>query len=158
MSLSSHQSARAKSTTHLTPPEWIKILGPFDLDPCCPPSMPWRTATRMLTEADDGLKAIWTGRVWLNPPFTDAWLWVDKLARHGDGIALVAARTETTGFYRAVWDQANAVCFVKRRPHFYCVDGSRRKFNSGAPIVLAAYGQQNVPALELSGLGKVLRL
>lgn len=34
----------------LTPPEIINALGPFDLDPCCPPppTMPWRTATQMV--------------------------------------------------------------------------------------------------------------
>jgi hypothetical protein len=33
----------------LSPPELVAALGPFDLDPCCEPWMPWRTATRMLS-------------------------------------------------------------------------------------------------------------
>lgn len=33
--------------TWLTPPHIIEALGPFDLDPCCPPTMPWRTATQI---------------------------------------------------------------------------------------------------------------
>ena len=45
MSMSGHQSPRAKSMTWLTPPAWIEALGPFDMDPCCPPVMPWPTAT-----------------------------------------------------------------------------------------------------------------
>lgn len=56
--------------TWLTPPEIINALGPFDLDPCCPPTMPWRTATQMVYWPNDGLKVDWTGkRVWLNPPY-----------------------------------------------------------------------------------------
>lgn len=35
--MGSHQSARAKTTTWLTPPELIQALGPFDLDPCASP-------------------------------------------------------------------------------------------------------------------------
>jgi hypothetical protein len=56
--------------TWLTPPHIIQALGPFDLDPCCPPTMPWRTAKQMVHWPDDGLKVDWTGkRVWCNPPY-----------------------------------------------------------------------------------------
>lgn len=159
MSLSGHQSPRAKSVTWLTPPEWIKALGPFDLDPCCPPVMPWPIAARIFTEREDGLAQPWEGRVWLNPPFGQEWpAWVEKLADHGDGIALIPARTETEAFYRLVWDRAAAICFVKGRPHFHREDGSRAPFNSGAPIALIAYGLRNSVALQRAGLGRVLML
>ncbi len=141
MSLSSHQSARSKSVTWLTPPELVKRLGPFDTDPCCPPDMPWSTAVRMYTAK--GLELPWTGLVWLNPPFgRQSEAWVEKLAVHGQGIALLAARTETEMFFRWVWNKADAVLFLRGRPHFYYADGTRAPFNSGAPIVLAAYGRQ----------------
>lgn len=135
-------------------PEWIKALGPFDLDPCCPPVMPWPTATRMLTVADDGLTTPWTGRVWLNPPFgQQAALWLRKMAQHRNGIALVPARTETAMFYESVWAKASGICFVKGRPHFHYQDGSRAPFNSGAPIALVAYGKLNGDILRASRLG-----
>jgi hypothetical protein len=157
VSLSGHQSARAKSTTWLTPPEWVRLLGPFDLDPCCPPNMPWQTATTMLTEVDDGFAAPWRGRVWLNPPFgRAAAVWLGKLRDHGDGIALIPARTETAMFYESVWGRADAVCFVKGRPHFHYPDGRRAPFNSGAPIALVAYGQVAASRLRQSGLGVIV--
>lgn len=152
--MSGHQSARMGSATWLTPPEWISALGPFDLDPACPPSMPWPTAARMLTVADDGLATPWEGRVWLNPPFgREAAVWLRKMALHGNGIALVPARTETAMFYESVWGKANAVCFVKGRPHFHFFDGKRAPFNSGAPIALVAYGMMNVDVLLWANLG-----
>lgn len=146
-----------KSEVWLTPPSWIKALGPFDLDPCCPAEMPWQTATLHYNESDNGLVKPWHGRVWLNPPFgRKAADWLMKLAAHGDGIALIPARTETVMFYESVWGKAQAVCFVKGRPHFHYPDGTRAPFNSGAPIALVAYGARNADVLMRAGLGIVL--
>lgn len=74
--------------TWLTPPEIIRALGPFDLDPCCPPNMPWRTAERMVCRPDDGLAVDWTGqRVWLNPPYgREAVPFLRKMAEHEGGV------------------------------------------------------------------------
>lgn len=154
--MSGHQSAAMKSADWLTPPEWIRALGPFDLDPCCPMKMPWPTATCM-RNTTDSIDAEWTGRVWLNPPFgRQAAAWLARLLRHGNGIGLVPARTETAMFYESVWGHADAICFVKGRPHFYYPDGKRAPFNSGAPIALIAYGSENMKALERAKLGVVL--
>jgi hypothetical protein len=153
MSMSGHQSPAMKSDTWLTPPEWIRALGPFDTDPCCPPVMPWPTATTMYSEAQNGLAQPWVGRVWLNPPFGQEWpAWVEKLANHGNGIALLPARTETEAFHRLVWARGAGILFVKGRPHFHYADGARAAFNSGAPIVLIAYGNRNCPKLIQCGI------
>lgn len=136
----------------LTPPELLAALGPFDLDPCCPPVMPWRTATRMLTPADNGLAHEWHGRVFLNPPYgSAAWQWLWRLAEHGDGIGLVMARTETAGFFRSVWGRADALLFLEGRLYFHRPDGSVAG-NAGAPSVLVAYGARNAAALAESGV------
>jgi len=155
VSLSSHQ----KNGGHdewLTPPDILARLGVFDLDPCAPIVRPWETAARHYTAADDGLSKPWRGRVWMNPPFGRAAVkWMRKLAQHGNGIALIPARTETAMFYETVWGVADAVLFIQGRPHFYRVDGTRAPFNSGAPICLAAYGAENAACLRRSGLGFV---
>lgn len=142
-SMGSHQSARAETTTWLTPPELLAKLGPFDLDPCAAPTpRPWDTAKRMIELPEDGLSADWgTDRVWLNPPYSfEAWQWLDKLADHDRGIALVFARTETAGFVRTVWNRARGVLFLHGRLHFHYPDGTRAAANSGAPSCLVAYG------------------
>lgn len=156
MSLSTHQ----KNGGHdewLTPPDILATLGRFDLDPCAPVIRPWETASQHFTIKDNGLMQPWAGRVWCNPPFGREEIhWLRKLAVHGNGIALIPARTETVMFYETVWQVADAVLFIKGRPHFHTVDGKRAPFNSGAPICLVAYGVQNALALERSGLGRVV--
>ena len=47
----------------LTPPEIIKALGKFDLDPCSPIDRPWDTATTYYNKLMDGLNREWKGRV-----------------------------------------------------------------------------------------------
>ena len=158
MGLSAHQSAKMKNDEWLTPPEILAPLGHFDLDPCSPINRPWSTAANHLTILDDGLSKPWNGRVWLNPPFgREAVKWLRKLADHNDGIALIPARTETAMFYETVWGKADSILFLKGRPHFHFVTGKRAAFNSGAPICLIAYGENNTQSLINSGLGVVTR-
>ncbi|OZI58738.1 DNA N-6-adenine-methyltransferase [Bordetella genomosp. 1] len=159
MALSSHQSARMKNDEWLTPPAILEALGAFDLDPCAPIKRPWETAKEHYTVADDGLAQPWAGRVWCNPPFgREAVKWLRRMVAHGNGVALIPARTETAMFYECVWGAADSVLFIEGRPHFHYVDGTRAPFNSGAPICLIAYGIANVAALERSNLGAVLAI
>lgn len=152
--------ARPVAATHvrLTPPAIKLPLGEFDLDPCAAPN--WPTATEMWMPPRDGLAHPWTGRVWLNPPYgRETGKWLAKLAAHGNGIALVFARTETRMFADYVWSRAQGLLFLQGRPHFHLPDGTRAKGNSGGPLVLIAYGWRNVAALRDSALpGKVVEL
>lgn len=151
--MSGHQSARMGKDEWLTPPEIIRALGTFDLDPCAAVNQPWPTARVHYTLLDSGLLQPWFGRVWLNPPYgLQAATWLARLVQHGDGIALIPARTETRMFFTYVWPVADALLFLAGRPHFYHADGSRARGNSGAPVVLIAYGQANARALRESGI------
>ena len=160
MSLSAHQSAAMKNDEWLTPPEILAPLGEFYLDPCAPIDRPWPTAHVHYTKQQDGLARLWAGRVWCNPPFgREAVKWLRKMKEHGDGVALIPARTETEMFFETVWDGASAILFLKGRAHFHYVDGRRASFNSGAPICLVAYGSSNADSLRDSGLpGRIVRL
>lgn len=144
----------------LTPPNIIEALGDFDLDPCAPINPPWNTAKNHLNINDDGLSKPWFGRVWCNPPYGRCtWTWLHKLAKHGNGIALTFARTETKGFHNEIWNKANAIFFFKGRLKFYHVNGIKSVNSAGAPSCLIAYGKNNVKALEnFNGSGYLVRL
>lgn len=138
-----HQSAKMRTDEWLTPKSLIDVLGPFDLDPCAPAVRPWPTAARHFTSKDNGIKLRWTGFVWLNPPYgKETGVWLSKLVGHGNGIALVFARTETRMFFDSVWPYATALLFLRGRLHFCDVDGVPAKANAGAPTVLIAYGEE----------------
>lgn len=158
--MGSHQSALMGKDEWLTPPFVLAALGKFDLDPCSPVSRPWDTAGQHFNVMDDGLTKQWQGRVWCNPPYgAAAAQWLDRLAAHGNGIALVFARTETAAWVQHVWAKADAVLFLAGRLHFHHVDGSRAAANSGAPSALIAYGSTNADCLASCGLpGAFVRL
>jgi hypothetical protein len=144
-----HKAFEGHNDEWLTPPEIVRELGPFDLDPCSPIVRPWDTAKKHFTKEDDGLSQSWFGKVWVNPPYgphTGSWL--HKLAKHGDGIALIFARTETAMFFECVWKLADSVLFLENRLHFYTVDGKRAKCNAGGPSVLIAYGTKCTEVLQ----------
>ena len=144
----------------LTPKYITDTLGPFDLDPCSPGSRrPWDTARVHLDKDDDGLSNPWAGRVWCNPPYgRETFVWLKKLADHGNGVALIFARTETVGFFTQVWQRADAVFFFKGRLKFCRVDGVEADA-ANAPSCLVAYGAANVSLLECCGFqGKLVYL
>ena len=146
-----HQRRRPYRDVYLTPPEILRALGPFDLDPCaCDEPRPWPTAAVHYTFRDNGLRQPWPRqcRVWCNPPFGTAAAWLERLAAHGNGVALLFARTETAAFVRHVWGTAGAVLFLAGRPHFYTPAGERLRGGCGGPCLLAAYGGANVTALR----------
>lgn len=148
-----HHSARANSSVWLTPPGIITALGRFDLDPCAAPDpRPWDTARRHIAPPEDGLAAAWNGRVWLNAPYVDLPVWLSKLAEHGEGTALVFARTETRWFVESVWSRATAVLFLHGRLRFRLPDGAQARGNAGAPSCLVAYGVDDALALARSAL------
>ena len=137
-----HQNTIGKTDEWLTPPEIIKALGEFDLDPAdieerqnfgkiMPP-------TAKNSFCVDGLdpKTIWKGRVWLNPPFNryERPKWMKRMSEHNNGIMLVPAACETDAFYKYVWGKASGILFLKGRPHFYRITGIRAKANSGCTI------------------------
>jgi hypothetical protein len=169
----------------LTPPEIVKNLGEFDLDPCAPESnkREWEHATTSwsLEENGDSLAfdCKWFGRVFLNPPYgAETFKWIAKLAEHGNGLALIFARTDTRGFHKEVFEKAEAIFFIKSRLKFYRywtqeVENKQTKAkhpiyktinmngdilnnntlilpNNGpnAPSCLIAYGKENVKLLE----------
>lgn len=138
----------------LTPPSLLRGLGDFDLDPCAAVEQPWRTAETQFTIVDDGLSKDWDayGRVWLNPPYSCWWTWTERLACHGNGIALLFARTDTAAFEKTVWSSATTLLFLRGRLKFFYSNGVESQKNGGAPSVLVAYGDECAEILRTCGL------
>lgn len=74
----------------------------FDLDPCCTTEN--AKCERFFTLADDGLAQLWTGRVFMNPPYgrgIDQWMrkaWETWKEGHLV-VCLVPARTDTAWWH-----------------------------------------------------------
>lgn len=157
--MGSHQSARMITDEWLTPKWLLDALNcEFDLDPCAPKIRPWETAKNYYTE--NGLKKEWFGRVWLNPPYSNqAILWLEKLVKHNNGIALVFARTETKWFWNNIWDCASGIIFLRNRLYFCDINGKRARSNAGAPSVLVSYGNECFDILKHSNIdGKFFKI
>jgi hypothetical protein len=165
VTIGSHQRTIGLSQVHITPRRILDPLGSFDLDPCGSDPRPWDCASVTYTEADDGLALDWSGRVWLNPPFDRRVIarWLDRMADHNRGVALVHVRTETAWF-GTIWQNASALLFLTGRVIFHQPDGAQqivskptskhygKVANSGAPVVLAAFGMNDADVLAYCGL------
>ena len=144
-------------------PRWlIERLGPFDLDPCASVNQPWPCADDSFVR--HGLDLSW-GRwfVWMNPPYKRPAIekFLEKMAAHDHGIALIFARTETKMFFDHVWPKASALLFLRGRLTFCYPDGTGSKagHNSGGPSVLIGYGALAVKRLQAAqDLGKLVLL
>ena len=163
-----HESTFSESKEWYTPVEVFKAIGLYyDLDPCSPgPDIaPWIPAKFHFTIKDNGLDKQWFGKVYMNPPYgSDTPLWLAKLAGHGDGIALVFARTDTRWFHEYI-PRAEAICFIKGRIQFidaphaleYAAGQYKPKNGGcGAASMLIAYGSTCADALYKSSLGITL--
>jgi hypothetical protein len=162
-SIAGPHSAKASTDVWLTTPYVLQALGEFDLDPCAAPEpRPWPTARTHIALPEDGLKADWpaTARVWLKPPYgRQTGTWLQRLADHGNGIALIFARTDTDMFFEQVWLRGTSALFLRGRLTFYSPRGEMASFNAGGPSVLVAYGEDNATVLRNCGLaGRYLQL
>lgn len=147
MTIGKHEKPnKGETDTWLTPPWLLERLGHFDLDPCPP-------------NGTEGLNFEWTGRVWLNPPYSKNTDFMEKMAYHRSGIALVFARTETQWFQKWVFPYAYSILFFNKRLKFYKIDGKEAKGNAGAPSVLIAYSREDHEyLLNLKDLGPTVRI
>ena len=132
-------------------PEWIfeKLGIEFDIDVASPiEPVKWIPAKNFYTELDDGLTSEWTGRVWMNPPYsTHTGEWLKKFSEHKNGIALVMSRTDTRWFHDYAI-KGDALNFMKGRIAF--VNGATGKAgqSAGAGSLLIAFGEECVEAIK----------
>ncbi len=152
-------SAHGK-TEWLTPPNLLKKLGDFDLDPCAPINRPWDIAKKHYTEESNGLIKPWFGRVFCNPPYDARNLkaFINKCIQHKNAIALVFARVDTVYFQDVIFQKAHSILFIKGRLKFYNIDGTEGG-TAGAPSCLISFNEENTVVLKNCGIeGKLILL
>lgn len=155
----SFERGNSRTDEWYTPKRIIDALGPFDLDPCAP-STSFYTADKCYTKEDNGLSLPWDGRVWLNPPYKNPTIknFMEKMARHDNGIALVFNRMDTALWHDVIFPSATAILILRGRLRFIDSDGNEGD-SAGCGSVLIAYGDDNAHILKDCGInGKYIRL
>ena len=146
----SHEGQSAVTVEWYTPP-WIfeRLDIQFDLDPCHPVKcIPWVPARVTYSEINNGLLMPWFGTVWLNPPYgAETKKWLAKMAEHGDGVALVFARTDCAWFHDYI-PHADRTLFLKKRVRFVDGTGVTKGSGAGSGSMLVAWGGVGSSALE----------
>lgn len=137
-------SHKGKTDSWLTPLWIIEALGgDFDLDPCG--FKYHRTAKRIVQLPECGLSAKWNGKVWLNPPYSDAKRWLDKMMAHRNGSVIIFSRTGPLGKYMQDCDH---LFFLRQRVRFLHEDLTPAKDNPGADTMIMAWGYQDFSKLN----------
>jgi hypothetical protein len=103
------------------------VLGDFDLDPCSSQTAnEIIRATAFFTADEDGLSRPWSGRLWMNPPYTNAAMnaFAAKLLGHyeqGDVTAaiMLTNNASDTGWFHALSANARGICFPRGRAHYW---------------------------------------
>jgi|SRR5215831_10262469 len=146
--------------TWLTPRSIFEALGlEFDLDVahpgwsnpyCCVPTK------KIYTVIDNGLQQLWTGCVWMNPPFAGRHSqipWLKKFFEHGNGIALVNALTSSGWFHDFVVPNAETVVFPKGKTKFVMPEDGSIATEPPNGVALVGVGELANTALGRCGLG-----
>jgi len=98
-------------------PEKFKEIGDFYLDPCTVSFRPFDMAEYNV-EYDknyNGLKMVWSGDVWLNPPYgKEIMPFVQKFIQHRQGVMLVFARMGAPYIQESLKAGAMIYCLRKR--------------------------------------------
>jgi hypothetical protein len=140
------------SDDYWTPP-WLfdQLDLRFDIDVAAPPGgIPWVPAERSFSMADDGLSQPWTGRVWMNPPYSNPTPWVDRFLEHGNGVALIP--TSTGAWFLRLWG-AEVAFVALPNMRFYRTAGPMPGY---LPIRcwLVAAGEENCSAIAKLGYSR----
>lgn len=114
------------SDRYFSPQELLDLVlaqwGSIDLDPCWDPESLVKAKKHFdIRRGQDGLILPWSGRVFLNPPYSNTSSWIVRAAQHaaagGEVLALVQASVGSSYWKSYVWPWAS-VCCLSPRPKF----------------------------------------
>ena len=153
--VSEHEKCIGESDEWYTPKFIFDGLNlKFDLDVASPSHSHWTPSEKFFTKKEDGLIQEWSGLVFMNPPFggrNGQVPWLEKFIEHGNGIAIVAARTSARWFQDLI-PRCDSILFPNGKTKFIKPDGSLGK-SPGTGVVIIAMGDTSNNALRNSNLG-----
>lgn len=122
---------------HYSPADYVElvreVLGEIELDPATSlRAQETVVAQRFYTKAEDGLAHDWSGRVFMNPPYSDPAPFVAKLLEHlGTGdvpeAIVLTNNTTDTEWAQSLLEASSAVCFTRGRIAFDRPDSKANK-------------------------------
>ena len=135
---------------YYTPPWIFENMGiEFDLDVAsCPGGVPWIPAKTFYDMSDDGVAQPWSGRVWMNPPYSGPTPFIDRFIDHANGVCLVPF--SKSKWCTKLWDSAHGICMLPVSMKFI---RNNVKDSISFPTMLAAFTPECVEAI--SRVGKV---
>jgi len=132
-----HRAQGTGENEWYTPAEFIedarRVMGVINLDPASSAkAQETIQAEAFFGRHDDGLRRQWSGRVWLNPPYSqpEIRLFAEKaveevrLGRVTECIVLTHNYTDTAWFH-TLGSEASAICLTRGRIRFLSPDGRR---------------------------------
>ena len=130
-----HRTQGTGENERHTPPKYLQlaraVLGGIDLDPASDDRAQQRVRAKYyFTQSDDGLSRKWSGRIWLNPPYSQPHIadFVSKMVQEVKANRVTAAImlthncTDTVWFHEAL-KAADCICFTRGRISFLDTDG-----------------------------------
>lgn len=126
-------------------PAWVfDGLGlEFGTDPASPGAGDHVPARQKWTRIEDGLAHQWEGRVWLNPPFSNATPWARRFMGHGHGVFL--GPVSNARWFIDLIASTGIVWHVRDFAFTHPLHAGKR---SNMPVFFTALGSDCVAALE----------
>jgi len=146
-----------------TPSEYIEsarfVMGSIDTDPASS-EFAQRTvgAARYYTEETDGLDKIWTGNVWMNPPYSmpEIKQFVDRLLSSDfDEYIVLTNNSSDTSWFHDLLKGSHAMCFTKGRVGFINRAGDKMATRQGQTFFYSG-SKVELFASEFSQYGAIL--
>jgi len=135
----------------------IKVLGGIDLDPCADPQRRVQ-ATTHFTKNDNGLEQPWSGRVFLNPPFSNSRDWIRTLSLYvasgavSSAVVLIPVMALTNKSARLlIREQAAGFLLLDRKLSFLDSDYKPLGEMSAFPFALVYVGGDFSKFLSVAG-------
>lgn len=163
-----HRAQGTGENEWYTPPRYIElardVMGGIDLDPASSDMAQQSVgALAYFTVADDGLAKEWSGRVWMNPPYSQPAIlhFIEKLVgevtagRVTQAIALTHNYTDTAWFHLAA-NACTAICLTRGRIGFVSPTGEKAAPTQGQAFFY--FGDRpDVFAEKFAAVGLIVR-